>query len=299
MRAGRDTVPLGITASREPVTDTIAKALHWAEKLLSASDTPRLDAELLLAKTLNESRSFIIAYPDFFLTPVEIADYQQQIAQRVQKIPLAYLLGEKEFWSLPFIVTADVLIPRPETELLLEILLKDYQHCSELTIVDLGTGSGALAIALAHEQPHWHIIASDISQAALVVAQENARRLLKKEAHITFLHSDWLSDFPKNCYADVIISNPPYLAEDDPHLIHSEISHEPISALVAEEQGLAAYQKIATQARSRLTAGGRLYVEHGARQAEAVADIVLQAGFSAVERYLDLAGLPRVLRASM
>ena len=277
------------------MTFSVSAALGWAEKKLAFIDTARLDAELLLAYVLTQSRSFVLAYPEYILSAAQRTQYQAMIEQRFEQMPLAYLLGEKEFWSLCFQVTPEVLIPRPETELLIELLLEDYPNQPRLTAIDLGTGSGAIAVALAYERPDWHIFASDYSPAALSIAQKNAKRLLKSNT-ITFLCSDWFNDFP-NIGAEIIVSNPPYLAENDPHLIDSEISHEPQSALVAADEGLAAYKKIIAQAQTYLVSGGCIYLEHGAQQAGKIAEILHQAGFLEIKNFRDFAGLPRVTRA--
>src|SRR3989338_4440376 len=186
---------------------TITELLKQAQQQLVQSETALLDAQLLLARVLAKPRSYLIAYGD---QPVKAATqeaYQYLLDQRQQNYPIAYLLGEKEFWSLRFKVTPDVLIPRPETELLVEKILDDHPDQATLTVIDLGTGSGVIAIALAHERPHWKIIASEVSEKALVVAQANAVRLSpcgrgsRKAAvrgKLTFLHSHWFDQFPKN-----------------------------------------------------------------------------------------------------
>ena len=277
------------------MTLSVRSALHWAEKKLTSLDTARLDAELLLANVLEKPRSFVLAYTEHLLSSAQWMQYQAMIEQRASQMPLAYLLGEKEFWSLCFQVNPEVLIPRPETELLVELLLEDCPNQAPRTVIDLGTGSGAIAVALAHARPDWNIFASDYSQAALRVAQKNAMHLLQSNT-ITFLLSDWLSDFP-TMQAEIIVSNPPYLSISDPHLIDSEISHEPKSALVAADDGFADYKKIISQARSYLVAGGRVYLEHGAEQADKIAELLCQEGFSNIKNFRDLSGLPRVTRA--
>jgi release factor glutamine methyltransferase len=275
-------------------TIKISQALQNARaKLQSISDSPRLDAELLLAHVLQKPRNYVLAYEGQALSEFQWETFQAVVAQRVKKIPLAYILSEKEFWSLKFRVTPDVLIPRPETELLVEKILEDYLHASALTLVDLGTGSGAIALALAHEKPSWKIIASDSSEKALAVAQANARALTKTS--LTFIHSAWFENFPKNFKADVVVSNPPYLAANDPHLMGSEISHEPREALVAANNGLAAYEAIAAQAQAFLKPEGRIYVEHGCDQAKSVQKIFKTEGYQAIQTFTDLAGLPRLM----
>lgn len=277
------------------MTLSVKATLQWAEKKLTSIDMARLDAELLLAHVLKQPRSFVLAYTEHILSAVQWMQYQAMIEQRARQMPLAYLLGEKEFWSLCFEITPEVLIPRPETELLVELLLQEYQKSAQLTVIDLGTGSGAIAVAIAYARPNWKIFASDSSQSALSIAQKNAERLLKTN-NITFFLSDWLSDFP-NMQVEVLVSNPPYLAANDPHLVNTEISHEPQSALVAADDGFAAYKKIISQSRSYLISGGRIYLEHGAEQADKIAQLLEQEGFSEIKNCRDFSGLPRVTRA--
>jgi release factor glutamine methyltransferase len=271
---------------------TVSAALSRAKAFCA-----RLDAELLLAKILQQPRGFLFAYPEAEITTEQIEQYQSLIKKRQEKIPLAYLLGEKEFWSLPLKINPHVLVPRPETELLVEKILADYSNEASISLIDLGTGSGAIAIALAHERPGWNIIASDFNNDALKLAQQNATQLL--DHAILFLQSNWLEQFPCELKVEVIVSNPPYLAHNDPHLFDSEISHEPSSALVAADNGLENYKIIAAQARAFLKPLGRIYFEHGAEQAEAVTKILMQLGYVDVEHYADLAGLPRVTVGSV
>jgi release factor glutamine methyltransferase len=271
---------------------SISEALREAQKALSALDTAKLDIEVLLAHVLKKNRSYLRAYGDYRLTEPELQQFQTLIIQRAQKIPVAYLTGEKEFWSLNFKVTPNVLIPRPDTELLVEKILQDYSSAKELTLFDLGTGSGAIAIALAHEKPNWKIIAGDISEEALAIAKENFSNLAKT-ANVTFIHSHWLDQFPSALKADVIVSNPPYLAQDDPHLLDSEISHEPKLALTSMS-GTEAYYLIAQQAKAFLKPEGRLYFEHGCAQGEEIRKFLRQSGYQDIYSINDLANLPRV-----
>lgn len=279
---------------------SISEALHEAQKALSALDSAKLDTEVLLAHVLKKNRSYLRAYSDQVITTSELQQFQQLIKKRTKKTPIAYLIGEKEFWSLTFKITPDVLIPRPETELLVEKVLQEHGDKKELTLFDLGTGSGAIAIALAHEKPSWKIIASDISEKALAIAKENAS-ILVKPTNITFIHSHWLDQFPQDLKADVIVSNPPYLAQNDPHLHDSEISHEPKLALIAMPApevrlapGTEAYYWIAQQAKAFLNPEGRVYFEHGCEQGEEVREIFRQAGYQDIYSINDWANLPRV-----
>ena len=270
----------------------ITQSLTAASLTLSTTSTsPRLDAELLLSHVLGWSRSQLRSRDDYVLTEAEHGAYQALIIRRVAREPIAYLVGTKEFWSLTLKVTPAVLVPRPETELLVETILHLIK-APHATIADLGTGSGAIALALAPEQLNWHIIASDVSLEALAVATENAQRL--KLTSIEFRHGAWTDVFTPQERFDAIISNPPYLAENDPHLLNSEISHEPRTALVADSEGLADYQILSETCKAFLKQGGLLIFEHGREQSLAVQAILQKEGFVRIHTLPDLAGLPRV-----
>ncbi len=275
-----------------PVSLSIADILAAATTCLSTrSTTSRLDAEIVLAHVLGVARSYFFAYPE---KEISLSDYQlfaDLIEKAAQGVPIAYLIGAREFWSLSFKVTPAVLIPRPETELLIEKML-DYVTQKNALIADLGTGSGAIAIALAHERAAWEIYATDASEDALCIARENAKNLVSDR--IKCLQGDWCAALPaklKNCFT-AIVSNPPYLASDDVHL--AELAYEPKIALVAERNGLAAFEKIIDEAKLFLIADGYLFLEHGATQGESVRALFQQAGYAAVQTVSDLAGLPRV-----
>ncbi len=242
----------------------------------------RLDAELLLAHVLDVSRANVIARDERVLTPEEQGDFEQLLARRLAGEPLAYLTGTKEFWSLELDVTKDVLVPRPETELLVEWGVA----LAPRALLDIGTGSGAIALALASELPDARVAATDISAAALQVARANARRL---RLEVQFAEGA--------CYApvdgafDLIVSNPPYVAEGDPHL--AELKFEPALALTSGPEGLDALRAIVAGAPQHLNPGGWLLVEHGAQQGAAVRALFAAVGFARVETRRDLAGLER------
>jgi release factor glutamine methyltransferase len=245
----------------------------------------RLDAELLLAHVLDGTRASVVARDERVLTPEEQGDFEQLLARRMAGEPLAYLTGTREFWSLELEVTRDVLVPRPETELLVEWSLSCLRKQAS-SVLDLGTGSGAIALAIAKECPDARVTASDVSRAALDVARANARRL---RLDVEFAEGAFFAalDGP----FDLIASNPPYVAEGDPHL--AELKFEPALALTSGADGLDALRAIVAGAPARLRAGGWLLVEHGATQGAAVRELFARAGFAQVETRRDLAGLER------
>jgi release factor glutamine methyltransferase len=268
---------------------TIAQAIQQVIQTLSSS-TPLLDAEVLLAHVLGVQRAYLYTYPEQILSEEEQSYFDNLIEKRAQGWPIAYLTGHCEFWSLDLIVTPDTLIPRPETELLIDLALKKPSDLP-LVIADLGTGSGAIALALAHERPGWTIYATDSSQPALNVAKMNAAQLGIK--NIIFCYGDWYNALPLLDF-DIIISNPPYIAENDPYLQPAVLATEPISALLAGEDGLKDIRHIIPEARNHLKPGGYLMLEHGFSQADAVRDLFLTHGYTQVTSYQDFSGLNRV-----
>lgn len=269
---------------------TIALALrdltHYLEPF---STTPRLDAELLLAHVLERPRSFLYTYPEQQLTDELQNCLLDYIERRRQGEPIAYILGHKEFWSLEFTVSKDTLIPRPETEHIIEWALANLPT-SPATIADMGTGSGAIAIALAHERPQWLVHATDTSAAALNVAINNAAK--HRIANIEFYLGPWFDALPNQRYT-AIISNPPYIAAGDPHL--QQLSFEPFNALCAADEGLAAFKIIIANAKRHLLPGGKLVLEHGYNQAEILAGLFAEAGFTYIESHCDLAQQTRFM----
>ena len=285
----------------------------------------RLEAEVLLAFVLNKDHSWLYAWPEHTVTSADVAHYRQLLAERCSGKPVAYLTGWQEFWSMNFKVSADVLIPRPDTELLVEISLEylsqQQQAAANATenttsnssaparILELGTGSGAIAIALASERSDAEITATDVSFQALQIARNNAQRLLNQSAcRITFLQSDWFQKLAlansetsgarndSNNGYQLIVSNPPYIRSDDPHLSTAVtgISFEPHSALVAQDKGLQALQTIVEGAWPFMAEGALLALEHGHDQAEAVRQLMQHAGYLSIETRQDLAGVERV-----
>lgn len=274
------------------MTKPISHLLNTATQALAGSSaSPRLDAEVLLAHVLNQTRSYLFTWPEQVLSDSQTETFHRLIAHRLQGRPVAYITGIREFWSLSLKVSPDVLIPRPDTELLVETALKLFPHDQALQIADLGTGSGAIAIALAHERPHWQITAADKSPAALVIARHNAER--HQLANITFIESNWFSTLPAAKF-HAIISNPPYIADSDPHLSEGDVRFEPQAALISSQGGLADLAKLITEAKIHLLPGGRLLLEHGYQQAQAVRNSMEQAGYRDIQHGEDLAGINRI-----
>jgi release factor glutamine methyltransferase len=252
---------------------------------------PRLEAELLLAEATGWPRTRLIAWPDLMLDPDSSARFDVLLARRAAGEPMAYIRGRQAFWTLDLRVTADTLIPRPETELLVELALALPDPDRPRVVADLGTGSGAVAAALASERPGWTLVASDRSPAALRVAGRNLRTLEFRNAYP--LLGDWLSPLAAGAL-DVILANPPYIAEGDPHLTRGDPRHEPPAALVSGPDGLDAIRAIAADAMRCLRPGGLLAVEHGCEQGAAVRALFRARGLDAPETRLDLAGHERV-----
>jgi release factor glutamine methyltransferase len=272
---------------------TIRDVLAWTAGHLAerGSDTARLDAEVLLAHALGTDRLHLYLDPDRPLSPDERDAYRELVRARGGGAPVAHLTGEREFWSLPFRITPDVLIPRPDTEVLVEQALAcmdaDNGHAA-----DLGTGSGCIAAALAHERPGWRVEATEADPAAAAVARENVEQLGLAE-RVTVHEGEWLTPLAGERF-EVIVSNPPYVRADDPHLGHGDVAAEPRGALVAEEQGLAAHRAILAQAPEHLVPGGWLLLEIGFDQGEAVTAAFRDAGFGAVTVAEDYGGRSRV-----
>ncbi len=272
---------------------TIGTLLEHGRSLLQGRSTSAaLDAQLLLAHVLGRPRSALLAHPEQTIPPVAAAAWQALIARAVAGEPLAYLTGAREFWSLALAVTPAVLIPRPETELAVERCLALLPDPGRHRICDLGTGSGAIALALASERPAWHITATDCSDAALQVARSNAERLGLRDVEL--LQGDWFTALPGRSF-ELIVSNPPYVAADDPAL--ATLRHEPLAALCAGPSGLEALGALIMHAPAHLAPTGWLVLEHGADQAQAVARVLVARGYARVRCHQDLAGRDRVTEA--
>ena len=254
------------------------------------ADEARRDAQVLLGFALGVSRAWLTTHPDHAADPEAAAKFHSLVALRASGHPVAYLVGLKEFYGLPLRVTSDVLIPRPETEELVEAALERLPKGETSKVVDLGTGSGCIAIAIARERPAAQVTAVDISSPALALARENAGAL---DVEVEFLQGDWFSALGGRRF-DLIVANPPYVASDDPHLRLGDLRFEPRAALAAGRDGLTDLRRIVGAAPKHLRPGGWLLLEHGYAQAGACRDLLHDAGFAELVFRADIAGLPRI-----
>ncbi len=270
------------------LSQALKKACFELEK---TSDSPALDAELLLAHCLNKNQTYLHTWPEKHPSEEQLDCFNLFIEKRKTDYPVAYLLGHKPFWTLDLIVTEDVLIPRPETELLVEVALDKIKHINKPKILDLGTGSGAIALALASERSDAVITASDASEKALAVAHQNAKKhdLIN---NVEFVQSDWYEKITTTDF-DLIVSNPPYIDPQDPHL-KTTIRFEPLHALAASNQGLADIEILIQDAKSHLKKDGFLIIEHGFDQAECVIKLMGDYQFSNPKNMADLNHNPRI-----
>ncbi|MDH4166371.1 MAG: peptide chain release factor N(5)-glutamine methyltransferase [Gammaproteobacteria bacterium] len=260
-------------------------------RLRRVADDPRHEAEILLGAALGRTRAWIMAHPDERVLDCEATDrYESHVTRRSHGEPVAYVLGEKEFWSLPLEVTPDVLIPRPETELVVELALTHLPRDQEARVLDLAAGSGAIALALARELPRAAVVGTDLSAAAIAVARRNAQRL--GLANVLFRTGHWFDPVAEERF-DLVASNPPYIAETDDRVEPAVRRFEPHAALFAGTDGLEALRVITGAAGRHLSPGGWLVVEHGDRQGPAVRELLSVAGFADVATHADLAGLDR------
>jgi len=278
------------------VTQTISDALHTATLLLArTSASARLDAELLLEYVTGLSRTDFRAAPERELPAAAGWSFQQLLRRRLQGEPVAYIRGHQEFWSLLLEVSPAVLIPRPETELVVERALAALRPDAK-ELADLGTGSGAIALAVASERPSLQITAVDVSAEALEIARRNAARL--QLGNVRFERGSWFAPLTGRRF-DVVAANPPYIARGDADLAQNVSRFEPEIALIAGNSGLEAIEQIAAQAGAHLRPGGWLILEHGWTQAGAVRDRLVRSGFTHVRSHADLAGHERVTEGSL
>lgn len=268
----------------------IKDVLADAATRLSEIESPRLEAEILLAHVLQVARSHFYAWPEREISSADCVAFEQLVTRRVSGTPVAYLTGRREFWSLELAVSPATLIPRPETECLVEQGLACLPS-KPATVLDLGTGSGAVALAIAHERPDCRVIATDISAEALQVAQANALRLGIR--NVEFVLSDWFDALPP-LRAELVVANPPYIAAADPHLGLGDLRFEPRNALESGAQGLDAIDEIIRCAASFLSPDGWLWCEHGWEQAEAVRRLLVNQAYTKVMTKSDLNGHPRI-----
>jgi release factor glutamine methyltransferase len=267
------------------VTPTVRQAL-------AQSGLVPVDARALLAHVLDRNRAWLAAHESDPLTREQAQAFEALCRRRRDGEPIAYLTGTREFWGLPLRVTPDVLIPRPETETLVQCALDHLPRDRTLRVLDLGTGSGAIALAIAHDRPRAAVVATDKSDAALGLARENARRL--QLSNVAFVAADWYAGVPEGPF-DLIASNPPYIGAGDAHLAEGDLRFEPVAALSPGGDGGSALRIIVDGSHAHLVHGGWLVVEHGHDQADAVKDLFRAAGFSAIVSLRDLAGIPRVV----
>lgn len=267
---------------------TVAELLARAVELREIAASHRLDTELLLCKVLERGRAFLYAHPETRLTDAQARAFDRLFARRLGGEPMAYILGEQEFWTLRLMVSPATLIPRPETELLVELALALVTEPAA-RVLDLGTGSGAIALALARERPAWQLTGVDSSTAALAVAEANRVALGLDNAR--FRYGDWLTGAADHHH--LIVANPPYVDAADPHLARGDVRFEPRAALVAADAGMAALRAIIAGAPAHLCAGGWLLLEHGSSQGAAVRERCAVA-FREVQTWRDLAGCERV-----
>lgn len=270
--------------------------LQGQELLALTSDSAKLDVEILLSFVLDKARSYLLTWPEKKLSDEQLLQFTLLLSRRVEGEPIAYITGVKEFWSLPFAVSKATLIPRPDTETLVELVLDLYSDNKCMTCLDLGTGTGAIALALASEQSAWKIDATDFSLEAVNLAQHNAKNL--NLAHVNIYQSDWFEGVSKKLTFDIIVSNPPYIDVNDINLTQGDVRFEPTSALVATEQGLADIRNIAKKARCFLNAEGKLFFEHGYEQGKAVREILTDLGYKNPQTKHDLNGHERVTWAT-
>jgi release factor glutamine methyltransferase len=264
--------------------------LRAAASELSNSESPRRDAEILLEHVTGKARTYLLAFGETLLTPEQEAQLAALLARRKTGEPVAHLTGEREFWSLPLYVSAATLIPRPDTECLVEQALARLPD-GPCRILDLGTGTGAIALALASERPDCQVTAVDVMPDAVALAQRNLARLGFSNVQIN--QSSWFSALAQHTF-EMIVSNPPYIDEHDPHLSQGDVRFEPLTALVAANDGLADIEHIITTAREHLVPGGWLLLEHGWTQGAAVRALFSAAGYASVETCRDYGGNERL-----
>ena len=276
--------------------NTIAALLAESVTLNACSDTPRLDTEILLAHSIGKPRSYLYTWPERTLTDSQTENFRRALHRRKQGEPIAHITGFRDFWNLTLSVTSDTLIPRPETETLVEQALQAGDRMLSgnaggiLDVLDLGTGTGAIALAIASEKPQWQITAVDRFPDVVALAESNRQN--NEINNVTVYQSDWFENISGQF--DLIVSNPPYIDGNDPHLKQGDVRFEPLSALVSGEGGLSDLCLIIEQARSYLRPDGYLLLEHGFDQGEQVRQLLAKSGYTEVDTVNDLGGNPRV-----
>ncbi|MFV9615623.1 MAG: peptide chain release factor N(5)-glutamine methyltransferase [Gammaproteobacteria bacterium] len=266
----------------------IQQALQQASQdLTESSPTARLDAQVLLTHVLQCNTAHLAAWPEKVLNEEQTSQYLQLIQQRKKGVPVAYLTGSREFWSLNFAVNNSTLIPRPETETLIEYILDKFSDREKIKLLDMGTGTGAIAITIATEKPGWEIVASERVAEALKLARGNSNS--HQTNNISFIQSNWFNNIKDNDF-DIIVSNPPYIAKDDPHLQAGDVRFEPQSALSAGTAGMDDIEHLCLHAKNHLKNNAWLIIEHGYNQSQLVTECFAKNGFTQIEQKQDLSG---------
>lgn len=264
----------------------LQELLQKTQKNLAAfTDNAQMEAEILLSHALNKTRDYLYTHSETQISIEQQKQFFDLLNRRLKREPLSYILQQQAFWDIELQLTRDVLIPRSDTELLIEIIVNNYSQQKELQIADLGTGSGAIALSLAKQSKKWQISATDISVSALHVAKQNAKKLYIE--NVQFYLGNWCEALPVQLF-DIIVCNPPYIAKNDPHLMQPELKYEPQLALLGGEKGLDAIIAIVDKAGNYLHEEGMLLIEHGYNQAEDVRKIFADAGFKIITTYKDL-----------
>ncbi|WP_010607351.1 peptide chain release factor N(5)-glutamine methyltransferase [Pseudoalteromonas maricaloris] len=277
-------------------TLNIAQAVAWAtSELLPHSESAKLDSEVLLLHVIDKNRTYLFTWPEAELSALEQQQFEECIARRVTGEPVAHITGQREFWSLPLKVNNSTLIPRPDTETLVEHVLT-LSMPNDAQVLDLGTGTGAIALALASEYPAWQITAVDASADAVALAKSNQSQLGFR--NVSILQSDWFSAVAEQRF-DLIVSNPPYIDEADHHLSQGDVRFEPLSALVADDHGYADIFHIIRTAKLYLNSGGYLLLEHGFEQADKIQQFFAEMAYINILTIKDMAGCDRVTLAML
>ena len=284
---------------------TIQKALAVAASAFLAlpedkkSDTVKLDAEVLLLACINKTRTYLFTWPEKKLSDEEQTRFFEMVERRKLGEPVAHIVGFREFWSLPLEVNAQTLIPRPDTETLVDqVLALNIDH--DIDLLDLGTGTGAIALAIASEYPNWHVTGCDRIEEAVELAQRNRQRLNTDNQfnNVNFIKSNWFSAL-ENKKFDVIVSNPPYIEPNDPHLNQGDVRFEPLSALISDDDGMADLKHIIKQAKTFLNDNGFLLLEHGYNQSQQVSDFLVKMSYKGIKTVSDLSGNDRITVAQL
>lgn len=269
---------------------TLQQAIIWGRERLSQSDDAAADVSALLCYVLNKEKAYLLTWPEKELTQEQQRHYFDCIAERQKGRPVAHITGYREFWSLMLEVNDSTLIPRPDTETLVEVALT-LDLPDNARVLDLGTGTGAVALALKSERPNWQVLACDSSEEAVALARRNSQAL---GLNVEILCSDWFQSVPKSSKFDLILSNPPYIDAADPHLNIGDVRFEPHTALIAKNNGLADIETIIKEAGNHLVEQGWLLLEQGWQQADSVVELLFKSGYKKVNRWQDYARVERV-----